>query len=171
MLTFRVMFILVIVEAEFTLNCNSSPALTAVDPHPERERSSFFCAVAKVGLSEPAIEAVVGNPAYVLRKTSTTAEPLWSAVITHPVRVHARGIESCPFTPVDTAEPPPSITYVIAAVREVVEPVKVTLPKLSEEIAMPDPWMKFRAVWLKLGVPLVLSTRAVVPAVPTLPRL
>jgi hypothetical protein len=56
-----VKFSLVQTEIEDSEICNSSPAFSAVLPHQIKVESVFFCALLKVGLSVPAIEAVVGN--------------------------------------------------------------------------------------------------------------
>jgi len=83
--------------------------------HVEALRFSFFCTEAKVGLSLAAILAVVGNAAYVLRSTSTTAEPEASPVITQPVTVQLTGSVILANTPVGGVEEPPLTITVMDA--------------------------------------------------------
>lgn len=83
------------VEQLSTLNSRMSPAVRAVEPHEESgPRFSFLRALDNVGLSLPAIEDVVGKPEYVDRFTSTTAEPVASAVMTQPDTVQPAGTET-----------------------------------------------------------------------------
>jgi hypothetical protein len=49
-------------------------------------------------------------------------------------------------------------------------PVIVMFPRLSVESVTPEPWTKFRAFWLKLGVPLVLRSNADAEDDPAFPR-